>query len=155
MLRILAAAATLGLGATLVLAQNGQAIKERQELMDGVAKALVELGKMAKGKAPFDLAKVQAGLQRVETELPKLKNLFPDDSKTGETDARPKIWQNKAAFHAAIEKAVSDVKAAGGRIKDEASLQSEYANVGRACGNCHGDAGFAPSLKESFKRMNQ
>jgi cytochrome c556 len=84
-----------------------------------------------------------------------MKNLVPDDSQKGDTDARAKIWQNKAEFNAAVDKAVSDVKAAAGRIKDEASLKSEYANVGRACGNCHGDAGFAPSLKDSFKRMNQ
>src|SRR5215813_14501000 len=101
MLRIAAAVATLGLGATVVLAQNLDAIKQRREVMKTIAKASSVNFKMMKGETPFELAKVQSGLQTFQEQFPKLKPLFPEDAKTGgDTDASPKIWQQRAEFEA-------------------------------------------------------
>jgi cytochrome c556 len=156
-LRIMAALAAVSVGGTVVLAQNLDAIKQRRNVMQTIAKASGVNFKMMKGESPFDLAKVQSGLQTFQEQFPKLKPLFPDDAKTGgDTDASPKIWQQRAEFEAVIDKFVTDAKAAAGTIKDEASFKAEYPKIVNSCGNCHKNTdGFAPRLADSFKKLQQ
>src|SRR4026208_939807 len=98
MLRRAAVVAALGIGAILgtgsiiAYAQNSDAITQRRAAMTNIAKAGTPPFKMSRGEEPFDLAKIQAGLKTYQTEAAKLKDLFPDNSKTGDTDASPKIW---------------------------------------------------------------
>ena len=153
--RLAAAVIALGVGATLAYAQNLDAIKQRREVMKAIATAGIPNFKMMKGQEPFDLATVQAGLKVDQTEAAKLKGLFPDDSKTGgDTDASPKIWQQKAEFEAAVDTFVNGAKAAAGAITDEATFKAEYPKVVASCGGCHKDAdGFSPRLADSFKKL--
>ena len=103
MLRVVLGLAALAVCTTLVLAQNLDAIKQRQDAMDTMAKPGIQVFKMSKGEVPFDLATVQATLKTYQEQAAKLKTLFPDDSKTGgDTDAQPKIWQARAEFEKAI-----------------------------------------------------
>jgi cytochrome c556 len=111
---------------------------------------------MSKGEAPFDLAKVQAGLQAFQTEAAKLKGLFPDNSRTGDTEATAKVWTARAEFNAAIDTFIATAKSAAETIKDEASFKAGYPKVVASCGGCHKEAdGFAPRLGDSFKRLKQ
>ena len=155
MLRTLAAVTAIAVGATVVYAQNADAIKQRREVMRTIVKSgSGDVFKMTKGELPFDLAKVQAVVKAVEDNAPKFKALFPDDSKTGLTDAQPKIWAARAEFNAVIDKWTADAKAAGAAIKDEATFKAEYGKVGGGCGGCHkASDGFATALSESFKKM--
>ena len=154
---ILATLVGVSVGATVVLAQNLDAIKQRRDTMKTIAKASGVTFKMMKGETPFDLAKVKSGLQTFQEQFPKLKALFPVDSKSGgDTDASPKIWQQRGEFEAVIEKFVADAKAAATTIKDEASFKAEYPKIVNGCGNCHKEKdGFAPRLADSFKKLNQ
>ena len=149
--------AALGIGATVVYAQNLDAIKNRRDVMKAIANAGITNFKMMKGEAPFDLAKVQAGLKIYQDEAAKLKGLFPDDSKTGgDTDASPKIWQERPQFNAAIETFINGAKAAASTIKDEQTFKAEYPKVVTSCGGCHKDSGgFSPRLADSFKKLKQ
>jgi cytochrome c556 len=139
MLRIVAAAGALALGATVVLAQNSDAIKQRQAAMKANGGAAKVLAAMMKGEAAFDLAKVKASLNVFQEQAGKLKSLFPDDSKTGEnTGALPAVWENKADFLGRIDKLGADAKAVESTIKDEASFKTEWAKfVSEECGGCH------------------
>lgn len=139
MLRILAAAGALALGATVALAQNSDVIKQRQAAMKANGGAAKELAAMMKGEAAFDLAKVTASLKVFQEQAGKLKSLFPDDSKTGEnTSALPAVWENKADFLGRMDKLGADAKAAESTIKDEASFKTEWAKfVSEDCGGCH------------------
>jgi cytochrome c556 len=147
----------LAIGATAVYAQNVDAVKKRREAMKAIATAGSANFQMLKGSAPFDLAKVQAGLKVYQDEGAKLKPLFPDDSKTGgETEAPAKIWQAKAEFEKEIDTFIATAKAAAPLIKDEATFKAEYPKVAQSCGGCHKDeGGFAPKLSESLKRLKQ
>jgi cytochrome c556 len=148
------AAAILGADAFTAHAQGQDAIAKRQAVMDAIAKAGTPPFKMSRGELPFDLAKVQAGLKTYQAEAAKLKDLFPDGSKTGDTDAKPKIWTNRPEFDAAIDTFIATAKTAAGTIKDEATFKTEYPKVVRSCGGCHKDAdGFAPRLADSFKKL--
>jgi len=154
MYRYLAVALATILGATAVQAQNADAIKQRREAMRTIAKAGAEPFKMTRGEAPFDLAAVQAVLRAIEANAPKFKTMFPDDSKVGATEATAKVWTDRAEFNAVADKWVVDAKAALASIKDEATFKVEYAKMTQACGGCHGaKAGYAPSVSDSFKRM--
>ena len=146
--------AILGTGTLIAYAQNADAITQRRAAMTNIAKAGTPPFNMSKGELPFDLAKVQAGLKTYQDEAAKLKGLFPDNSKTGDTDASPKIWSARAEFNAAIDTFIATAKAAAGAIKNEATFKAEYPKVVRSCGGCHKDAdGFAPRLADSFKKL--
>jgi cytochrome c556 len=121
MLRIIAGLLALGLTASVALAENLNAIKERQQIM-------------------FDLAKVKASLKTFQDNAAKLKTLWPEDSKTGgDTRALPAIWTNMKDYLAWFDGFAKDSKAAEAAIKDEASFKTEWPKVVDYCGSCHKD----------------
>ncbi len=136
MLRIAAAVAALAVGATVVYAQSA-AIGQRKDILKSFGGAMKEPGGMMKGEVPFDLAKVQVSLKTLSDGAPKLKDLFPDDSKAGDTAALPAIWEKKADFTGRFDKLAADATAAAAAIKDEASFKAEWPKIGANCGGCH------------------
>lgn len=137
MLRILAVAGLLALGATAVLAQNAAGISARKDAMKAYGGAAKEPGGMNKGDIPFNLAKVQASLKTIEDVSVRAKGLFGDDTKAGETDTQPAAFDNKADLNAKFDKTAADAKAAAAAIKDEASFKAEWPKVVSNCGGCH------------------
>ena len=137
MLRVVAAAAALAIGATVVFAQNAAVIDQRKQAMKAFGGAAKSGGTMAKGDAPFDLAKAQESLKTIQTKAAEAKNLFPDDSKTGETDALPEAFANKSDLMAKFDKLAGDARAAVVAVKDEGSFKSEWPKIGASCGGCH------------------
>ena len=125
----------IGIGAALAQTDS---IATRREIMKGVGSATGELGKMAKGEAPFDLTKVQAALKTYADASAKMPKLFPDNSKQGgETKALPKIWEDKADFTARFEKFGKESSAAESTIKDVATFRPTFAALAKNCGSCH------------------
>jgi cytochrome c556 len=129
------------LGASAALAMSGaEAIKERRALMktDGdVSKPIVP---MLDGKAPFNLAIVQKALKAYVNAASKEPALFPPDSKTGDTNALPAIWEgnNKADLDARFKKMGEDAAAALTSVKDEASFKAIMPDFYKNnCGGCH------------------
>jgi cytochrome c556 len=137
MLRVIVALAALAAATTAVLAQNTAAITQRKDAMKALGGATKDPGTMAKGEAPFDLAKVQASLKALESGAAKGKTVFPDDSKDGDTAALPAAFANKADLFAKFDKLAADAKAAQTAIKDEATFKSEWPKVTANCGGCH------------------
>src|SRR5215510_6069227 len=153
------AGVALAVGATLLHAQNLDAIKQRREVMRAIAKASIVNFKMSKEETPFDLATVQSNLKTMQAEISKFKDLFPEDSKSGgNTDADTTIWTARAEFNKAIDNYVAAARTAASAIKDAASLKEEYPKlVKNGCGGCHKetDDGFSPKLADSFKKLQQ
>jgi cytochrome c556 len=137
MLRVIVGLVALAVGATVVLAQNTAAITARKDAMKSLGGALKAPGAMAKGEAPFDLAKVQASLKTVAEVAVKAKKLFPPDSKGGDTAALPVAFTDTADLNARFDKMGADAKAAQGAIKDEASFKTAWPKVVSNCGGCH------------------
>ena len=137
MLRVIVGLAALAVGATVVLAQNTGAITLRKDAMKALGGATKDPTAIAKGEAPFDLAKVQASLKTIESTAAKGKSVFPDDSKDGDTAALPAAFANKADLFAKFDKLAADAKAAQAAIKDEATFKSEWPKVTANCGGCH------------------
>ncbi len=138
MKRILMTFAAAAIGATSVLAQSDP-IATRKATMKGVGGAFYgDIGKINKGEAPYDQAKVDAALKKVADSAKMLPALYPDTAKTGgDTAALPKIWEAKADFDARYAKLGKDAEATIGKIKDEASLKANYAELNKDCAGCH------------------
>jgi cytochrome c556 len=139
MRRIIPGLVDLALGAGIAQAQS-PAIKQRQDLMKANAEALGAPDAMVRGKAPFDLAKVQASFKTLADDSLKLKALWPEDSKTGgNTRALPAIWENTKDFLEWFDGLATDAKAAAESIKTEADLKAAWPNIVDYCGSCHKD----------------
>jgi cytochrome c556 len=136
MKRIVLAVAVVALGVTAVVAQSDP-IAARKALMkengkqSGIARAMIE------GKEPFDLAKAKTVLANFAAASEKGKNLWPDNSKAGDTASLPAIWENKADFDAKLAKLSADAKAKDAGVKDLDSFKAAMGDIGKDCGGCH------------------
>ena len=94
---------------------------------------------MLQGRAPFDLATAQKALKTYQSAAGKEPALFPPDSKTGDTNALPVIWEddNLADLDARFKKFGADATAALDTIKDEASFKAAMPGVLKNCDDCH------------------
>ena len=141
MLRItfaaLAFAATTGIA--MAALTGAEAIKERRALMKADGAATKPVVAMLQGKAPFDLATVQKALKTYQNAMSKEPALFPPDSKTGDTNALPVIWEdnNIADLDARFKKLGADAAAALATIKDEAGFKATMPGVLSNCDGCH------------------
>jgi cytochrome c556 len=137
MIRSLFMAGAIALAATTVVAQQNP-IETRQNIMKRQDDDLKVLNAMVKGQAPFDAGKVSAIHTGFADGAAKLRDLFPDDSQTGnKTRASPKIWENRSDFDAKLAdftKAIADAKAQSATAD---GAKTGFENVVKACDNCH------------------
>jgi len=134
---VIAAAGLLMAGGIGVLAQQGDPIRQRQDLMKNNQEQVRLLTGMSRGQAPFNAATAQAAFQRIEQNARQIPALFPPGSQEGKTGALPVIWERKADFDAHAAKLGQDAKAAQTGLTDAASLQAAVQRVGQTCGACH------------------
>jgi cytochrome c556 len=117
---------------------QGDAIRMRQDILGSFGTAVKEPGAMLRQEAPFDLAVVRASLKTIAEGAPKLKTMFPDDSKSGAyTEALPVIWDKKTDFLQIVDQLAASAAAAGSAIKDEATFRAEWGKVSSNCRACH------------------
>lgn len=132
-----AAGLTLAILPHRVQAQS-EAIAARQAILGSFGNAVKEPGSMLRHEATFDLAIVQASLKTIAEGAPKLKTLFPDDSKSGAyTEALPVIWDKKDEFLKIVDQLAASATAARAAVKDEASFRNEWGKVSSNCRACH------------------
>jgi cytochrome c556 len=144
MKRLVLAVAVAAFGVTAVLAQSDPIAARKQLMKDNGAQSKVARD-MIDGKQPYDNAKAQKVLTTFAAAHDKGKNLWPDNSKTGDTASLPAVWENKADFDAKLAKLSSDAKAAEPTVKDLDSFKAAMGNVGKDCGGCHNTYRKKPS----------
>ena len=138
MIRVFIATIVFSFIASLAHAQNADAIKKRQETFKGILPDLKVGKQMLTGKTPFDAEAAKKVFATYAAAAKTLKDLFPDDSKSGaKTRALPAIWENKSDFEAKLTKFESDATDALGSITDLASFKSAWGKVMSNCGGCH------------------
>ena len=133
----IAAACALVASGLGVLAQQGDPIRQRQDLMKSNQEQVRLLTGMVRGQVPFNATNAQAAFGRIEQNARQIPTLFPAGSHQGKTEALPVIWERKADFEAHAAKLEQDAKAAQAGITDQASLQAALQRVGQNCGSCH------------------
>ena len=137
-LTIVALAAALGVS-TVVLADGPEdQIKYRKNTMDslgghtGAAFALVG-GKVEHPEHLLPHAQALAAMGKL------IKDLFPEGSGEGKTDAKPEIWQNPDDFSKKIETAEQATAAFLTAVEsgDQEKIGAAIKDVGQACKGCH------------------
>jgi cytochrome c556 len=137
MMRGLVIVGALALGITAVMAAD-DSIAARKALMKGTGQQAQAGALMARGEAPFDLAKAKVIFAALQETAAKAPALFPDTAKKGgNTGALGKIWDNKADFEARFVKFGADAKAAEASVTDLNSFKTAFGVVGESCGGCH------------------
>lgn len=140
MRRIVLTAASALIVATAVTGALAQqdVIKDRQNLMKQSGQQTAVLNRMVRGQEDFDGAKVNAAFDVLDDKAKRLPDLFPAESRTGETRAHPRIWEDAAGFKAEIDsyaKDVAEARAAAASGLD--GLKASLPAVTRHCGSCH------------------
>ena len=144
MKRILLAVMAVALGITIAAAQQNP-IKERKDLMKGLANQAKIGAGIAKREEPFDLAKVRKIFTTFEDVASKAPALFPPNSNDEPAaddpySASPKVWQDTADFKSRFERLGADAKAAGANVKDLDTFKAAFGSIGKNdCGRCHQD----------------
>jgi cytochrome c556 len=129
------AAITLSALAGAAVAQDSPQVI-RENLMKDIGKSSKVVGDMLQGKAAYDAAAAKAALETIAKDAADFPNHFPEGSDTGETEALPAIWQNKADFDAKAKKLADDATAAAAAT---ATGEDAFkAAAGAMFGNCKG-----------------
>lgn len=132
---------TVSLLAASIAMAHADPIADRQALMKSNGRAVGSVAKIAQGQEPFDAAKVMAALKQIDEDAKAfdVEKLFPAGSESGgDTEASPKIWEDRAGFTAAVEKWRADAAAAvAANPQDLASFQTQFKAVTANCGTCH------------------
>jgi cytochrome c556 len=129
------------LGSSAVMADQKLAV-EQDNFMRSIGKAVyVTMLKMGKGDLPYDQKQVDAALAKLETDVPKIPNLFKNNPKEQVVNATygasQKIWQNKADFDSKVPPVIDAIKGLEGRIKDQASVKAAFDTLNDKCNGCH------------------
>jgi len=126
----------VGLATTAVLVGTSLAglPDDREATMKDVGKNFKALVQMSKGA--FDAAMAADHGNAIAADLEKFKDMFPEGSQTGDKNAKPEIWTDRAGFE---EKRMAAVAAAQALAKttDAATFTTAFKTLGGTCGACH------------------
>lgn len=108
---------------------------DRQNLMKNVGAATGAGAKIAKGEMEFDPVTAQLVFNTLNAAANGLGYMFPDGSETGNnTEASPKIWEDRAGFNAAVAKFITDTDI---KIADLDGFRAAFGAATQNCGSCH------------------
>jgi len=114
-----------------------QIVAERQQLMKVNGASWMDA--QAKIKAG-NIEAVAVNAQTMAFLATQIPMLFPDNSMTDKSKAKPEIWQKKAEFDNAAKnmETWADKLAAAAKSKNKAETEAVAKDFGRqACGTCH------------------
>jgi cytochrome c556 len=119
--------------------QANQAIAVRKAVFTLVGNNFGPLGAQLQGKVPFDGTEALKRAERVAFLSGLALEAFPDISKTGNTKAKPEIWDNRADFDKKLQdfaQHANDLVAV--LRKDKTNVDAFKAAAGKVGGDCKG-----------------
>jgi cytochrome c556 len=130
-------AVAVAIGGVIAVAAQTDAIDARKSIMKNNGKNFKAAVAMVRGEQPFDPEKAKAALAAFADAGRKMPDLFPDDSKSGKTDASPKIWQRMSDVKARFAKLEQDAAAAQDNVKDLGAFKTSMQAINNDCRDCH------------------
>jgi cytochrome c556 len=137
---VVALGGVMGFGIAAVRAQDEAqgVIKYRQKVMKSHAAHFGAIGGIVQGHVPYK-AHVAVHAAAINGTSKMIPQIFPEGSGTGETRAKPEIWQQWSKFEQAAktleEESAKLVEIA--QSGDMKQLTSQFLAVGKACKGCH------------------
>ncbi len=121
------------------VAQNGNAVAQRQQAMKDTAQAARAASQYVRGEQPFDPSGAASVFRSLNESARLFATLFPEGSETGgDTKAAPAIWDRPSEFEAANTKFIADTQAAlENGTADLDSFKASFAQVSANCQSCH------------------
>lgn len=115
-------------------------VKERMDVMKDIGSQMKTMGLMARGKQAFDEKLIAKSASVIGEHAKTLNKLFPEDSTSEHSEARPIIWQDFDDFLAkakAMENAGMAMasQASGGMAKPE--FMAAFGKLAGTCKGCH------------------
>lgn len=140
----------LALAVTAILISGSAAmaaddpIAVREALMEGNGASAAVSGAMLKGDLEYNPAVAKAAIAQLHGTAVAFGAFFPEGSDEGDTEASPKIWEDKEGFQKALDKFKSDTEAAmkaSGKKgpADIAAFKEAIMPVLGNCKSCHED----------------
>jgi cytochrome c556 len=117
-------------------------VKERMELMKGIAAQMKTVARMIKGERAFDAEKAVSAARTIADHAERIPEKFPENSIKGMSEATPAIWENWDEFVAITDelKTKADaLSAAAEAAPDAAAIRPEFKQLGGTCMSCHED----------------
>jgi len=115
-----------------------EAIKQRQEAMEGVRDGMMALGAIAKKEQPFDAEVVAFNAAKISDNLGQAAELFPEGSDKGEvqTWAKSNIWTQSEHFEELLvnsRQAAIEMQS----VTDAEAFPPALGKLGNSCKSCH------------------
>jgi cytochrome c556 len=133
------AVTTLAAPALAQFAKPEDAIKYRKSALFVMQQNFVRVAAMAQGKVPFDakVAAESAANAELVSKLPWAA--FGEGTDTGDTNALPKIWTDKAKFTEYADRMQAELTklSAAAKAANLENLKAAVSAVGTSCKNCH------------------
>jgi len=131
-------------GASLVDAHSSATgvVKERMDLMTGMADAMKVIGPMFKGEAPFQPQIVAEKAAYLAEHADKIPLLTPEGSNEHPSEALPAIWQDwdryvaEANFMAEEGRKLVAIAENGAEFDE---TRAQFVKLSKTCGTCHDD----------------
>jgi cytochrome c556 len=121
--------------------QAANAVQFRQALLQLVRSNLGPLGGMARGRVPYDVEVMKTNGERLEQLALMLPDYFETDTRgfSVESDALPKLWDNKDDFLSKANDLTIAAKAlqVAAETGDETKYRAAIGKVSSTCKACH------------------
>ena len=118
-----------------------QAIKVRKAIYTLIGNNFGPIGATLQGKVPFDGTEALKRAERVSFLAGLALEAYPDISKTGDTKAKPEIWENRAAFDKRTQDLVDHSNALVAALRKDKTNADAFKTAATAvagdCKGCH------------------
>lgn len=116
-------------------------VKKRMDMMDKIGKNMKNMKAMVQGKKTFIPEVMARHAESISSASTHIKNVFPEGSIKGKSEALPSIWQKWDKFESISKQLTVESK----KLKEIALTQNrreimkQFAKVGKTCRSCHTD----------------
>jgi cytochrome c556 len=114
-------------------------VRYRQGMMRGLGWNVGAMGAMVKGDVPFDAGRFAFLAERAAVLAPMPLEGFTPETKDVKSNAKPKIWDNKADFEKRM-KEMADAMSKLAEVSkggDAGAMKAEFGESVKTCKGCH------------------
>ncbi|MFO7594487.1 MAG: cytochrome c [Pseudomonadota bacterium] len=131
----------IGVSGVAVADQHEDAIKYRQAAFTLIKGNFGPMGAMVKGEMPYDSEAFAEYAANVAAVAGMADDGFIDGSDTGDTKAKPEVWENRAEFDKRMREfqKLSGELAVVAKSGDMDQIKPKFGAVGKSCKACHDD----------------
>ncbi|WP_420408606.1 c-type cytochrome [Hoeflea sp.] len=117
-------------------------VKQRMDKMGEVASQMKVIARMLNGQLEFDPAVLEASAAEIADHASGFEPLFPEDSVSPPSEARPRIWTRWDEFldhFGRMEARAVTLADQVASVEDPSDLKGAFGRLAETCKSCHQD----------------